>query len=332
MTDTATKPAEQATSKPAKSRKANVGSDATKGSRVKLWQIGFYAFAIGACIIVVGATVNSLLKGNVPRAGFAVSFFMIGITWSLLRANNDKKSDIDGVRVTDEEPELQAFVRSVAEEIGVEPPKDIVLGVKAGIDMRELTRHFGRTVDRSALIIGLPFLSTMTKRELAALLAHMLAHNADGDVAEGAAAIRSLREGRKLIAAERDGFVNGVYGSYARKMFRSVGGVAVAQEEQADRLAARAYGTDALLSALAQVDDTVVAFDQMLRHYVVPAMQNEMHPRDLYEGFTKVYESSARAESRTEALQQRLAKERNEFDLHQTPQERMLRVQSWPHE
>ena len=70
----------------------------------------------------------------------------------------------------------------------------------------------------------------------------------------------------------------------------------------------------------------------MLRHYVVPAMQNEMHPRDLYEGFTKVYESSARAESRTEALQQRLAKERNEFDLHQTPQERMLLVQSWPHE
>jgi len=318
--------------KTAKTRKPNIGSDPTKGSLVKRWQLGFYAFAIGASAILIGASLWYLFTGRFSRIVTAAAVFVTGLSWSLLSANNDVFEEPEGIKIGSAEPELVGFIEQVAAQVGAEMPDAIYLVTTAEFGIVESTRYFGYKVDKTVLTIGLPYLQSLTRQELAALLAHELALHADIGVNEGVRAQRSLRSARDLIKIERQGFVNGVYGSYARKMFRSVGGVGVAQEVAADKAATAAYGSSALLSALEKLDDTAVAFDQLLREYVVPALQHQMHPADMYGGFGEFLASPVRAKERARQVEKRRAKERNEFDLHLMPTERIARIESRPSE
>jgi hypothetical protein len=321
VSDTATKPP--------KTRKPNVGSDPTKGSRVKQWQIGVYAFAITTSATMLGISLLYILSGSFSRLFTAAAVLVTGLSWGLLTSKNDSFTEPEGIKIADSEPVLRDFVYEVAAQVDAPVPDEIYLVTTADFGVTEATRFFGRTVDRSVLTIGLPFLQALTKQEFAALLAHELAHYADNGIEEGVRAHRSLRAARELIAVERDGFINGVYGSYARKMFRSVGGVGVAQEEAADRAATEAYGTQALLSVLGKYDDVAVAFDQLLREYVVPALQQQMHPNDLFGGFGELLKSANRADERARDVERRRNKNRNEFELHLTPPERIAMVQTW---
>lgn len=314
--------------KPAKRRKPNVGSDATTGSRVGLWQIGFYAFAIGLSVILLGLSLFYVVTGRFSRLFTAAAVLVTGLSWSLLRAKIGNEAEPDGMRVGTSEPDLHEFVADIAAEVGAPMPDTIRLAVSAELAMTETTRFFGRTLDSTTLTIGLPYLQILTRQELAALVAYELAQRADLGVGNGPAALRSLRAARDVIAVERQGFVNGVYGSYARKMFRSVGGVGVAQEAAAERLAAERYGTDALVSALTKYDDIAAGFDQFLREYVVPALQNQMHPSEMFAGFGALMQSPKRAEERTRAVEKRRNKERSEFELRLTPRERLERLES----
>jgi hypothetical protein len=315
--------------KPAKIRKPNVGSDPTKGARVRRWQAGFYAFAIGVSTVMIGLSLFYTLTGRFSRLLTAAAVLVAGLSWGLLTAKNDAFKEPDGIKVDAVEAALTSFVQQVADQVGAPMPDAIYLVTTADFHITESTRYFGRKVDKSVLAIGLPYLQSMTRQELAALLAHELGHYVDVGIEEGVRAQRSLRAARDLIWIERQGPINGVYGSYARKMFRSIGGVGEAQEEAADRVAVMSYGTAALLSALHKLDDTAVAFDQMLREYVVPALQNQMHPDDMFGGFGELLASRTRAEERERDVERRRAKERNEFELHLTASERTARVESW---
>lgn len=318
--------------KPPKTRKPNVGSDPTKGSRVKLWQIGLYVFAIGTSATMLGISLLYIVSGSFSRLFTAAAVLVTGLSWGLLTSENDSFTEPEGTKLADSEPALRDFIHEVASQVGAPVPDEIYLVTTADFGITEDTRFFGRTVNRSVLTVGLPFLQALTKQEFAAMLAHELAHYADNGIEDGVRAHRSLRAARELIAVERAGFINGVYGSYARKMFRSVGGVGVAQEEAADRAAAEAYGNEALLSALGKYDDVAVAFDQLLREYVVPALQQQMHPTDLFGGFGELLKSAERADERTRDVERRRNKNRNEFELHLTPPERVIMVQAWPTE
>ena len=320
MNDTATKSA--------KARKPNVGNDPTAGDKVKRWQVGFYAFAIGVCAIMISVSLFYILTGRFSRIFTAAAVLVAGLSWGLLTAKNGSFEEPAGSMVGESEAALTNFVHQVADSVGAPMPDAIYLVTAAEFGITESTQYFGRTVEQSVLTIGLPYLRSMTRHELAALLAYELAHYADIGVLEGVRAQRSLRAAQDLIAKERQGFVNGVYGSYARKMFRSVGGVAVAQEEAAERVAIEAYGNTALASALLKLDDTAVAFDQMLREYVVPALQNQMHPDDLFGGFGEMLQSTVRSNERSRDVERRRAKDRNEFELHLTPAERIERIET----
>lgn len=322
MNDTATKPA--------KTRKPNVGSDPTAGNKVKRWQAGFYAFAIGTSAVMIGVSLYYLLNGTFSALFTGLAVLITGLSWGVVSAKNDTFTEPDGLKIGQSEPALTAFVQQVADSVDAPMPDDIYLSTAAEFGITESTRFFGRTVDRTVLTLGLPYLRSMTRQELAAALAHDFAHYADVGVNEGVRAHRGLRSAHDLIATERQGFINGVYGSYARKMFRSVGGVGIAQEEAAEHAAIDTYGSTALLSALHKFDDTAVAFDQMLREYVVPALQHQMHPDDMFGGFADMLQSTVRSEERTRDVERRQAKERSEFELHLTPAERTARVNAWP--
>ena len=318
------------TDKPIKTRKANVGSDPTKGSRVKLWQIGLYALAIGASVILVLVNIAMILGGAFSPILAVIALLIIGLSWGLVVAKDDGFEGPAGLKIAGAEPALRDFVSLVADQVEAPMPDEIYLVAEADLALTDATKFFGLKVDKTGLSIGMPLMRGFSRQEFAALLAHELAHRTETDVAHGPRAIRALQAAHDLIAVERKGFVNGIYGSYARKMFRSVGGVGVAQEEAADRLAAQAFGTVALVSALERYDDVVAAFDQMLRDYVVPALQSGSHPAELFEGFGELLNSSARADARIGDVERRHARERNEFELHRTPAERLATIRQWP--
>lgn len=311
-----------------KTRKSNVGNNPAKGALVKRWQIGLYAFAIGASLVLLLANLMLIINGTFSAVFFIIALLVTGLSWGLVVNKGDEDaSEPGGLRVAGGEPDFTAFVRLVADAVDAPMPDDVYLVTNAELHVHEQTEFFGLKVTSSALRVGLPFVHALTQQELAALLAHELAHYAPGDVPHGPRAIRGLQAARDLIAIERKGFLNGVYGSYARKMFRSVGGVGVAQEGAADRVAAKAFGTDALRSALSKYDDIAVAFDEMLRDYVVPALQHGLHPEDLFGGFGEVLASSKRRGGRAPDTQRRQAQARSEFELHQTPLERLATLE-----
>lgn len=306
-----------------KTRKSNVGNDPSLGARVKRWQIGLYAFAIGASLVLLIANLILIVNGTFSAVFLIIAILVTGLSWGLVVSKGDGPDEPTGLKVANSEPDFTAFVQSVADAVGAPMPDELYLVTEAELKVQEHTEFFGLKVESSALRVGLPFVQALTQQELAALLAHELAHYAPGEVAHGPRAIRGLQAARDLIAVERKGFINGVYGSYARKMFRSVGGVGVAQEEAADQAAAKAYGSEALRSALGKYDDIAVAFDEMLRDYVVPALQSGLHPDDMYGGFEEVLESSMRREARASDIERRQSQVRSEFELHRTPSERL---------
>jgi len=320
-----------ATKAPPKTRKPNVGSDPNRGARVKQWQVGLYVFAIGASLVLLLANLMLIINGTFSAVFFIIALLITGLSWGLVVNKTDNDADPTGVKLANSEPALTAFVQSVADSVGAPMPDDLYLVTEAELQVVEKTQFFGLKVESSALRIGVPFLQALSQQEFAALLAYELAHYAPGDVAHGPRAIRGLEAARDLIAIERKGFVNAVYGSYARKMFRSVGGVGVAQEAAADHAAAEAYGTVAMRSALEKYDDVAVAFDQMLREYVVPALQSGSHPVDMFDGFGELLNSSTRRIDREGDVERRQGKDRSEFELHRTPRERLATIDDGEH-
>ena len=324
MSDTATKPG--------KTRKPNIGSDPTKGSRIRLWQVGLYAFAIGTSLVLVLVTLSYILRGRFPRIFLMVTVLVCGLSWGLVTNKVQAVKKPAGRKLESTEPKLTAFIAAVAAEIGVAMPDAIYLVNEAKLSLTERTRNFGREIDDTFLTIGLPNLHLLTKQEFAAALAHEFGHLAESDVESGAEAFRSLKSAQELIRIERQGFINGVYGSYARKMFRGVGGVGVAHEEAADRRAAELYGTDALVSALHKEDEASVAFDQLLREYVVPSLQEQKLPAEMYAGFRHVVDSPARVEQRARDLERHTNRDHSEFLLHRRATDRLEKMSDWAHQ
>jgi len=316
--------------KKTKKRKPNVGSDPTMGSRTFWWQIGVYAFALGASGLLIGLTLFRLLQGRFTPAPAVAAVVVAGMSWVLLTASDTAKYEPGGIPLGSSEPELAAFLHSIADDIGAPRVDAIQLVTEPLLTILEETRYFGLKHDRRILLVGLPFLHSMTKQEIASLTAHHLGHWADGHVDNGVKSMRALRAGAKLIQMERQGVVEGVFGSYARKMSRSVGGVGVAQEEGAERVAYETYGSKATLSGLYKIDDVSSAWDDMLRDYVVPSLQNGLHPADLFDGFEQLLASSARAQARSEDVARRQADMGSEFDPHNTPGHRYALVSGWP--
>ena len=102
-----------------KTRKPNVGSDPTKGARIRRWQAGFYAFAIGMSTVMIGISLFYTLTGRFSRLFTAAAVLVTGLSWGLLTAKNDSFKEPDGMKVGAVEPayghcrRIQYCVRAV---------------------------------------------------------------------------------------------------------------------------------------------------------------------------------------------------------------------------
>ena len=315
-----------------KSTRPFIGGDASKASHIIRWQYGLYVWAVG--ILIVLAIVH-IRHAIVERAFLRPAVLLTLVCLASSRVifshiKSDFARPANGLEVSAAEPTLVAFVQDAANALGSRMPDEIFLTNQVELRIEENNERFGLRVGESVLFVGVPLMKAMDQREFAALLGHELADFAPSSVPEGVRAFRALKFATRLIRRERGSALDGVFGNYARKIFRSVGAIGVAQEDAAERAAADAYGTEALLSALRKMHDVRAAWDQMLREYAVPALQSERHPVGLYEGFATILASPVRASQRSRDTARWRALERDWYELHRNASDRIAELTTWP--
>ncbi|WP_335986116.1 M48 family metallopeptidase [Glycomyces sp. MUSA5-2] len=174
--------------------------------------------------------------------------------WALAAADREPP---DGVLVEErDQPRLWALVRVLAAAVGTGAPHEIRLTADANAAVRE-DRRGCRT--HRTMSVGAPLLAAMTATQLAAVLAHELAHYAGRDTRFAGAAYRSRRTYvRTLAALNGDDLLQralrAVLDRYGAFVLRASAGLARAQEQAADRAAALAAGSAATAGALALLD------------------------------------------------------------------------------
>ncbi len=175
----------------------------------------------------------------------------------------DPDADLGPVLAYTDAPLLFSAMNDVARKLGVKPPGQVRLtylpccGVVA----------WGRS---RALILGLPLLRVLTLAELRAILAHELAHLAQGDATRAARSARFVA-GLRQALDRAGGRTHGPLGAWARWCCRLaeswIGPVARGQEARADRSAAAIAGGGAAASALVKVAIVQPLFREVLETY-----------------------------------------------------------------
>ncbi len=174
----------------------------------------------------------------------------------------DPDNDLGPILRRSDAPGLFEEVAEVARRLGVRPPEEVRLaflpccGVIAWRNSR-------------ALLLGLPLLHVLTLAELRAVLAHELAHLANGDATWSAGSLRFVeRLGQALD--DPDGRAWGPLRLWAR-ICRTLGSawivpIARGQEARADRASAGLAGGRASASALIKVALVQPLFRELLAH------------------------------------------------------------------
>ncbi len=177
----------------------------------------------------------------------------------------------------EEEPELWQVAREVAQEVGTEPPRTILLGLEPNCYVTEVpVRYPGGQSQGRLLYLSLPLLAILERDELRAVLAHEFAHFHGEDTAFSrrfyplyrgarealANAVAALGENPRSIAVLPAIPVLG----YAVEAFE----VAAAErsrlrELEADRTAAQVAGSLAIATALVKVHLAGSAWPSYLR-------------------------------------------------------------------
>jgi Zn-dependent protease with chaperone function len=176
--------------------------------------------------------------------------------------SRDPDSDFGPLLRRLDAPGLFEEVAEVARRLGVRPPEEVRLAFLPCCGVVAWRRS-------RALLLGLPLLHVLSIAELRAILAHELAHLANGDATWSAGSLRFVE---KLGQALDDpkGKARGPLRLWARLCRRVavslVGPIARGQEARADRSSASIAGGRAAASALIKVALVQPLFRELLGH------------------------------------------------------------------
>ncbi len=235
----------------------------------------------------------------------------------------------------DEAPELRAEVERVRKAVGAAPLHGIVINRELNAAAAYVPRGLGLWGQRHYLILGLPLLQALDRRELAAVVAHEFGHFHGGHGDFGGWIYRLRLSWHRLL----DGMVGGgfwggqllwVFFRWYAPYFDAYSQVlARRQEYAADAIAAQVAGADAMASALVRME---LASDWMLGDFwpeVRQSARSQSYPPIAVH--TQLAEKLPRALSRDARLPAGvLARQTAPEDTHPTLQKRVAALQAAP--
>ncbi|MDX2708630.1 M48 family metallopeptidase [Streptomyces sp. PA03-6a] len=313
--------------------------------RLLVLLLGFYVMAVGLLASIVAADV--VLTDVALRQGYVTCLFLgisvafasplvSGLFASVRGVNRHRPA---GVRVTaDEQPELWARVRRVAEAMETAAPVEIWLVAEPVAAVWQSSWVLGLVAGRRRMVLGIPYLTGLTERQIDAVIAHELGHFARRDTLLAGLAARN-RAGlmRVLERYAEDG--NGIghamgsmFAGYARFCLRTTQAQARLGELAADRAAARIAGRDTTAAALRRIPLLDAAHTRYVREYagigtalgLLPPAE-EVHP-----GFGAFLDSGTWREEERRLIADPPREKTSPYDSHPPMRERVAAIEALP--
>jgi Zn-dependent protease with chaperone function len=187
----------------------------------------------------------------------------------------------------DSQPELWALLRDLAERLGVPPPDSVFLIADVNAYVVQNKRLFRSAQLR--LLLGMGILHLLTRPQLAAVLAHELAHLHHGDADEAPG--RNMA--RDLFSLTAKGLAGSALGDLALKGLHATQHKSREAELAADAAAARLVGRELYTEALVRSTLGTSLFELFMHQDVGPLLEIGCVPDNLFDGFVPFVDAAA---------------------------------------
>ncbi|MFB7575235.1 M48 family metallopeptidase [Streptomyces sp. NPDC056165] len=177
----------------------------------------------------------------------------------------------------DDQPELAALVRDLAERTGFDGPLLVRILPEPAVLTCRVRAAGGHGY---ALLLGLPLVRALSAEQLAAVIAHELAHRRHFDDRR----TRALLAARGALAERLDGRLRPL-APLAAPLLRATQPWSWQAELAADAETARIVGGTAVREAVERVAVIEAAFDGITQDWVEDLLEDGTYPVDLYEAF-----------------------------------------------
>jgi Zn-dependent protease with chaperone function len=260
--------------------------------------VGFYALAFGLVAAIAALVFLSIRSGHfrANQVGLLLAAIAILRGVFFLDRGAHEPPPVSIELRPEEEPELWAEVRALAEAVRAPRPDTVYLVHDVNAFVYQDSRLLGLRPGRMVLGIGTGLLAILRVDELRAVLGHELGHLGGGDTRFGPVVYRAKESIQRTIAQLGAGLLAKPFVGYLHLFMRLTMSVSRRQELAADVNAVRLGGRDAAAHALERVAVAAGAFDFLVEEYVAPLWQAGRWPVDLYGGLRRLLAEPARAE------------------------------------
>ncbi|MEZ0091213.1 M48 family metalloprotease [Streptacidiphilus sp. EB129] len=303
---------------------------------------GFYLIALG-CLAALAA-VDVLILTHSDTVGSAGGLKLVGVTLlvaiPLLRGvffvRRPKDVAPPGVSVSEQQqPELWARVRTLADQVGTRAPAEIRLIPAVNAAVSENPRLLGLIPGHRRMLIGVPLMIGLTEPQLDAVLAHELGHYSNRDTRLAGITVRGRQSLIAVVQHARAGgrhVTASLFARYANLYIRVSESVGRRQELAADLAAARIAGRDHAAAALRQLPALDAAYDFYLDRYAGVGWDAGLLPlaEEFYGGFRSLLGSAQRQEELEKVRREPPVQETSPYDSHPPITERVAALEALP--
>jgi Zn-dependent protease with chaperone function len=222
------------------------------------WLLGFYVLAAGiVAAVVIG---NVVFIATTQRAIGAILVPSVAVVIAIVKGTlfverRTGADSVNGFEVDERtQPELTGMVRSVATEMGTQPPARIFLVPDVNAYVLQSGSFLGIVPGERIMALGLGIVNSLTVDQLRAVVAHELGHYAGGDTRLGPL---SYRAGATIYRTVEhlgpQSMIGKVFQAYGRRYLMLSLRVRRRQELSADAAAVRLAGRENHVAALRRV-------------------------------------------------------------------------------
>lgn len=296
--------------------------------------VGFYVLTIG----LIGGllTLETYALINRPFVGLKLGILVVPVVFALVKGlislERHAQDEVPGTLVTPaEQPALWDLVRRLADDLGTRPPDEIRILAAVNAGVAEDTRFLGLRVLKRRMFIGAPLLTSLTEKQLIAVLAHELGHYANKDT-RLAGVVVSGRDAMLRAGSHMDvehwfqRMIAKLFRGYAKLYLRVSQAIGRRQEFAADRFSAALAGSSAASSALRELPVIDAAWDLFTDRHLTVAWELGYLPTTFFDGFARLRTAPELHEELEEIRQHPADPDRGPYDSHPPLQDRIAAI------
>jgi heat shock protein HtpX len=303
----------------------NNGSLARRAHVAIALTIGFYALALTAAAALLFAAYAQVFWADRIYIK-VVAFCVIGgavILWSII-PRFDKFIEPGPRLEPEQQPELFAVLRDVAEKTRQEMPAEVYLIPEINAYVSHRGGRFGLG-SRRIMGLGLTLMESVSVPQFRAIVAHEFGHYANDDLKYGAWVYRTREAIDRTIRSleQHSNFLDVPFKAYGKLFIRVTQAISRAQEFAADRLSAAVTSAKDAIAALTTIQRVGPAYMSYIDGELTPVLLRGFRP-PVAGGFTAFIRTPSLAKALDEALAESMASEQvDEADTHPPMRERV---------